>query len=78
MQAEPTEGQVPEHRRMIAVKGHPGIYRKGSRYRAAADQPDRQAREPTGPEKVCNGIPDSMEENLALLDELGGPRNYNH
>jgi arylsulfatase A-like enzyme len=28
--------------------------------------------------KVCNGIPDSMEENLALLDELGGPRTYNH
>jgi len=28
--------------------------------------------------KFANGIPDSMEENLAMLDELGGPRTYNH
>jgi arylsulfatase A-like enzyme len=28
--------------------------------------------------KFANGIPDSMEANLALLDELGGPRTYNH
>ena len=28
--------------------------------------------------KFFNGIPDSMEENLALLDELGGTKTYNH
>jgi arylsulfatase A-like enzyme len=28
--------------------------------------------------KFANGIPDSMEANLAMLDELGGPRTYNH
>ena len=28
--------------------------------------------------KLFNGIPDSIEENLAQLDELGGPRTYNH
>jgi arylsulfatase len=28
--------------------------------------------------KFANGIPDSMEENLAKLDELGGPKTYNH
>jgi arylsulfatase A-like enzyme len=28
--------------------------------------------------KFANGIPDTMEANLALLDELGGPRTYNH
>jgi arylsulfatase A-like enzyme len=28
--------------------------------------------------KFFNGIPDSTEENLKLLDELGGPRTYNH
>jgi arylsulfatase A-like enzyme len=28
--------------------------------------------------KFANGIPDSMEENLAMLDELGGTRTYNH
>jgi arylsulfatase len=28
--------------------------------------------------KFANGIPDSIEENLALMDELGGPRTYNH
>src|SRR5436305_2142960 len=28
--------------------------------------------------KMMNGIPDSMQENLALLDELGGPKTYNH
>ncbi|MET0716208.1 MAG: arylsulfatase [Mycetocola sp.] len=28
--------------------------------------------------KFVNGIPDDMADNLALLDELGGPRTYNH
>jgi arylsulfatase A-like enzyme len=28
--------------------------------------------------KVFNGIPDDIEENLAMLDELGGPETYNH
>jgi arylsulfatase A-like enzyme len=28
--------------------------------------------------KVCNGIPDDIHENLAKLDELGGPTTYNH
>jgi arylsulfatase len=28
--------------------------------------------------KVCNGIPDDIHENLAMLDELGGPKTYNH
>ncbi len=28
--------------------------------------------------KFANGIPDTMQENLALLDELGSPRTYNH
>ena len=28
--------------------------------------------------KFANGIPDSIEENLALLDELGGTKTYNH
>jgi arylsulfatase A-like enzyme len=28
--------------------------------------------------KFANGIPDSMEANLALLDELGGTKTYNH
>ncbi|WP_431220499.1 arylsulfatase [Leifsonia xyli] len=28
--------------------------------------------------KFFNGIPDSLDENLALLDELGGPKTYNH
>jgi arylsulfatase A-like enzyme len=28
--------------------------------------------------KFANGIPDSMEENLAMLDELGGTKTYNH
>ena len=32
MQDEPTGQPIPEHRRMLAVKGHPGVYRKGSRY----------------------------------------------
>jgi integrase len=35
MRVEPIDGSAtatPEHRRMIAVLGHPGIYRKGSRY----------------------------------------------
>ena len=27
---------------------------------------------------IANGIPDSMEQNLAMLDELGGPKTYNH
>ncbi len=28
--------------------------------------------------KFANGIPDSMEANLAMLDELGGTKTYNH
>jgi arylsulfatase A-like enzyme len=28
--------------------------------------------------KFFNGVPDSTEENLKYLDELGGPRTYNH
>ncbi len=27
---------------------------------------------------LFNGIPDSLEANLAMLDELGGPKTYNH
>ena len=28
--------------------------------------------------KFFNGIPDDIAENLAMLDELGGPKTYNH
>src|SRR3954454_5924034 len=28
--------------------------------------------------KFANGIPDDIAENLAMLDELGGPETYNH
>ena len=28
--------------------------------------------------KFANGIPDNIEANLPLLDELGGPKTYNH
>jgi arylsulfatase A-like enzyme len=28
--------------------------------------------------KFFNGIPDDLEANLAMLDELGGPNTYNH
>jgi len=28
--------------------------------------------------KFANGIPDDMKANLAMIDELGGPRTYNH
>jgi arylsulfatase A-like enzyme len=28
--------------------------------------------------KFANGIPDDMAENLSKIDELGGPRTYNH
>ena len=28
--------------------------------------------------KFVNGIPDDIEANLAMLDELGGPKTYNH
>ncbi len=28
--------------------------------------------------KIFNGLPDRIEENLPFLDELGGPRTYNH
>lgn len=28
--------------------------------------------------KLFNGIPDNLEDNLAMLDELGGPKTYNH
>src|SRR5690348_616837 len=28
--------------------------------------------------KIFNGLPDKIEENLAFLDDLGSPRTYNH
>ena len=28
--------------------------------------------------KFFNGLPDTIEENLPYLDDLGGPRTYNH
>src|SRR4051794_32723171 len=28
--------------------------------------------------KFANGMPDNIEENLPMLDQLGGPRTYNH
>jgi arylsulfatase len=28
--------------------------------------------------KFFNGLPDDLEQNLAMLDELGGPKTYNH
>jgi arylsulfatase len=28
--------------------------------------------------KVANGIPDDIQQNLSLIDELGGPKTYNH
>ena len=28
--------------------------------------------------KFFNGIPDDLEANLTMLDELGGPKTYNH
>jgi arylsulfatase A-like enzyme len=28
--------------------------------------------------KFTNGIPDDIQENLAMIDELGGPKTYNH
>jgi arylsulfatase A-like enzyme len=28
--------------------------------------------------KLFNGIPDDLEANLAMIDELGGPKTYNH
>jgi arylsulfatase A-like enzyme len=28
--------------------------------------------------KFANGIPDDLQANLAMLDELGGPKTYNH
>jgi arylsulfatase A-like enzyme len=28
--------------------------------------------------KIANGIPDDLAENLAKIDDLGGPRTYNH
>jgi arylsulfatase A-like enzyme len=28
--------------------------------------------------KIFNGLPDLMEQNLPFLDDLGGPRTYNH
>jgi integrase len=32
MHEEPSDPAAPQHRRMIAISGHPGIYKKGSRY----------------------------------------------
>jgi arylsulfatase len=28
--------------------------------------------------KIFNGLPDTIEENLPFIDDLGGPRTYNH
>jgi arylsulfatase A-like enzyme len=28
--------------------------------------------------KLFNGIPDDLQANLAMIDELGGPKTYNH
>ena len=28
--------------------------------------------------KLFNGVPDDLQANLAMLDELGGPKTYNH
>jgi arylsulfatase len=28
--------------------------------------------------KFANGLPDNMEDNLRMLDDLGGPKTYNH
>ncbi|MGP0051621.1 MAG: arylsulfatase [Solirubrobacteraceae bacterium] len=28
--------------------------------------------------KFFNGVPDDIEDNLAMIDELGGPKTYNH
>ena len=28
--------------------------------------------------KLVNGVPDDMAENLAMIDDLGGPKTYNH
>jgi arylsulfatase A-like enzyme len=28
--------------------------------------------------KLFNGVPDDLAENLAMIDDLGGPRTYNH
>jgi arylsulfatase A-like enzyme len=28
--------------------------------------------------KMMNGIPDDLQQNLAMLEELGGPKTYNH
>jgi arylsulfatase A-like enzyme len=28
--------------------------------------------------KMANGVPDDLEQNLAMIDELGGTRTYNH
>jgi len=28
--------------------------------------------------KLFNGVPDDLQENLAMIDELGGPKTYNH
>jgi hypothetical protein len=28
--------------------------------------------------KIANGIPDDLAQNLAMIDELGGPKTYNH
>ncbi|HUB21402.1 MAG TPA: arylsulfatase [Streptosporangiaceae bacterium] len=28
--------------------------------------------------KIANGVPDDLQANLAMIDELGGPKTYNH
>ena len=50
-------------------------HRRGLRQRCERrGRPERSVNE----NKFFNGIPDSMEDNLARIDELGGPSSYNH
>jgi integrase len=42
MQEQPTSEPTPEHRRKVAVAGHPGVYKKGSRYLVAFRHKGRQ------------------------------------
>jgi integrase len=42
MQDQPTSEAIPEHRRKVAVAGHAGVYKKGSRYLVAFRHKGRQ------------------------------------
>ena len=56
----------------------------GARTRSSSLVSDNGASGEGGPNgsvnemKFANGIPDTIEANLPLLDELGGPKTYNH